>query len=434
MPSTRTLSIIGASEEGVAHIRLLLRIAGVRLQHRWELREGEDVDFMVIEPGDDLATSAIQTRCAATGVPYAILCDQDDVIVHGMALRRPLKLDQLVAVLNAAGAMRSDSNVMPGLNADFYSAEFSAQIPQGRGTVAWDQPEHSIPDVTDTRTRTEKSDALDAFDLLVRGDPLIEPVPPAPLINEHSALEARKGGDTLRSALQRDAGTRAAASLVGVAHIDLQPIVLEPLPAHSHPSPKASEEETSSALLPKLLHDGALLSPVRVSAEELPSIVLDPKERRYYSAGPLHELLPYVTAEGKNVQRSSIAGTELQHVRDSQIPHTFDELLWLVALATSHGRLDAKLDPGGRYAIHHPFSAAPELRSHARITALMTTPMPLNEVARASGARMEDVFDIVNAYAAIGRIDYVPRQSLQSNSPKEEKEAKGGLWRLFSRK
>lgn len=430
MPSTRTLSIIGATEESVAHIRLLLRIAGARLQHRWELREGEDVDLMIIEPDDDLATSAIQTRCAATGVPYAILCDQDDVIVHGMALRRPLKLEQLVAVLNAAGAMRPDTEVMPGLNADFYSAEFSEQIPRGRSTVAWDQAEPATPETTDSRARTGKSEAQDAFDLHVRGDPLVEPLPTAPLIDENVTLEPLKGGNTARSALRRDADS-TAASLIGVSPLDMEPVVLEALIPSSDQAAKSTGEETSAPLLPKLLRGGALLSPVRISAEGLPAIVLDPKDRRYYSAGTLHELLPFVTADDKDVQRNSIAGTELQRARDSQIPHSFDELLWLAAVATSHGRLDSKLDPGGRYAISHPFAAAPELRSHARITALMTTPMPLHEVARASGARMEEVFDIVNAYAAIGRIEYVPRQSLQSNAPKG---VKGSLWRLFSRK
>ena len=431
MSSTRTLTIIGASEDSVAHIRLLLRIAGTRLQHRWELRDGDDADLLVIEPGDDIATSAIQTRCAATGVPYAVLCDHDDLIVHGMALRRPLKLDQLVAILNTAGAMRSDADVMPGLNADFYSSDFSDQIPQGRRGTAWDQPDHATPDVTQARAPNKQSDAVDAFDLLIHGDPLVEPLPQEPLIDERSTLEAQKGSTTLRSAFQRDAGTRAAASLIGVSTIDVQPISLEPQSGQSQAAQKVPDDESPSAPLSGLLSEGMLLSPVRISAEGLPNIVLDPKDRRFYSDSPLQELAAYMTVGSGNVKRVAIFGAELQRVRNTQTSHSFDELRWLFALVGSNGRLDSKLDPGGRYAIRQPFAAAPELRSHASITALMTMPIALNEVARASGARMEDVFDIVNAYADIERIDYVPRQSLQSTPPKD---AKGGFWRLFSRK
>ena len=64
----------------------------------------------------------------------------------------------------------------------------------------------------------------------------------------------------------------------------------------------------------------------------------------------------------------------------------------------------------------------------------MTTSMPLHEVARASGARMEEVFDIVNAYHAIGRIEYTPRQRLQAQAAPPQKNDKGGLFGLFKRK
>ena len=138
------------------------------------------------------------------------------------------------------------------------------------------------------------------------------------------------------------------------------------------------------------------------------------------------------------MRTGSIVGSELQRVRDSQIPRSFDELQWLLALATSRGRLDSRLDPGGSYSIRNALVAATELRSHGRIAALMATPMPLHEIARASGARMEEVFDIVNAYHAIGRIEYIPRQRLQGIPPTPP--AQGGeatrsrLARLFGKK
>lgn len=430
MSSTRTLTIIGASEETVAHIRLLLRIAGPRLQHRWELRDGDDADLLLIEPGGDLGISAIQTRCEATGVPYAVLCDHDELIVHGMALRRPLKLDQLVAILNAGGAMRPDTEIVAGLQADFYSAELGDEIPVGSAASTWDNAQHAVADGATPRLSRSDSDAIDAFDLLVHGDPLAEPVPDAPLLSASSHLEQRTGGETSRSNLQRDAGTRAA-SLMGVTPVDVSPIALETVAPNSRTSYNMTEEDDGAPALPGLLREGVLHSPVRVHANGLPDVVLDPKTRRFFCAHPLQDLLPYASASIAVVQRSGIVGAELQRIRDRQIARPFDELRWLFALAASHGRLDSALDPGGSYAIRDPFAAAAELRAHANITAAMAQPTPLHEVTRASGARMEEVFDIVNAYAAIDRIEYIPRQSLQASSPKD---ARKGLWGLFSRK
>lgn len=430
MSSTRTLTVIGASEETVAHIRLLLRIAGTRLQQRWELRDGDVADLLLIEPGGDLGISAIQTRCEATGVPYAVLCDHDDLVVHGMALRRPLKLEQLVAILNAAGAMRPETEIMAGLQADFYSTELGDEVPVGSAASTWDATEHALAGVTTANHPPTASDTIDAFDLLLHGDPLAEPVPDVPLLSASSQLEQRTGGETSRSTLQRDAGTRAA-SLMGVASLDVPPIALESLPPNLRTQCNTTEEAVGAPALPGLLREGALLSPVRIHAEGLPDVVLDPKTRRFFCANPLQDLLPYASASAAVVQRSGIVGAELQRIRDRQIARPFDELRWLFALAGSHGRLDSGLDPGGSYAIRDPFAAAAELRAHGRIAAAMAQPAPLHEITRASGARMEDVFDIVNAYAAIDRIDYIPRQSLQPTSPKD---AKKGLWSLFSRK
>lgn len=432
MPASRTFSIVGASEETTAHIRLLLRMAGARLQHRWNLRDSDEADLVIIEPHGDLASGAIQTRCQAAGIPFAILCERDDLIVHGMALRRPLKLDQLAAILNTAGAMRAETDIVTGLDADFYNTELGDLVPQGKGGGIWDQPEHALPDVALSRTvPADGADAADAFDLLVHGDPLVEPEPEAPLVDEHTQVDAAQGGNSARQALRReDAATRAAASLIGVAPLDVQPISVKPLyPPTQAPAPKAAE---ATAALPALLREGAILSPIRVSAEGLPDVVLDPKLHRFYTQAQLHELLPYAEAGPDTVQSSAIAGSELQRVRESRIPRSFDELRWLFALAASRGRLDPKLDPGGSYNIRQPLVAAPDLRAHGRIAALMTTPMPLHEVARASGARMEEVFDIVNAYDAIGRIEYIPRQRLQQSAP--QKSEKSGLFRLFTRK
>lgn len=413
MSSSRTLSIVGASEETTAHIRLLMRMAGRQLQHRWQLREGEEADLVIVEPGDDIATRTLPARCQAAGIPFAILADEGSVVVHGMVLRRPLRMEQLVAVLNAAGQSREDARVVSSIDADFYNTDLGDLVPQGSANPEshWDQPQHE-QDLAPPAAPASADTGPDALDLLIHGDPLIEPEPPTPLVDENTGLDARQGGDTARSALRRE-DRSYDANLIGITPLDVAPISRTPV----MPTSAQAREHTATAGLGDLLKSGAILSPTRITGEGLPELVLDPKLRRYYARAQLHELLPYADATAERLRTGSIVGSELQRVRDSQIPRSFDELQWLLALAASRGRLDPRLDPGGRYSIRNALVAASELRSHGRIAALMATPMPLHEIARTSGARMEEVFDIVNAYHAIGRIEYIPRQRLQGAPP-----------------
>lgn len=434
MPNSRTFSIVGASEETTAHIRLLLRMAGSRLRHRWNPHGSEEADLIVVEPQDARTTRAIQARCQTAGIPFAILCEQDDVVVHGMALRRPLKLDQLIAVFNAAGEARPDTDIVVGLDSDFYNAELGDGVPQGTKGGTWDQPEHAHVQVTvEPIVRVDTADTLDAFELLVHGDPLIEPEPKRPLVDENTRVEARHGGHTARHALRSEGDTASdAAILLGITPLEVLPISVSP----GYPSSAESRlrfADDAGPVLPGMLGEGAVFSPVRLSGEGLPEVVLDPKLHRFYTRAQLHELAPYAEAGPDVVTSAALAGSELQRARESRIPRSFDELRWLFALNASKGRLDPRLDPGGSYCIRQALVAAPDLRAHGRIAALMTTPMPLHEVARASGARMEEVFDIVNAYHAIGRIEYIPRQRLQAQQA-PQKPDKGGLFGLFKRK
>lgn len=435
MPSPRTLSIVGASEETTAHIRLLLRMAGRQLQHRWELRENEEADLIIIEPGEDIATRTLPARCQAAGIPFAILADEGSVVVHGMVLRRPLRMEQLVAVLNAAGQMREDARVVSSIDADFYNADLGDLVPQGRSVPGghWDEPQHVQATVSSQAPPAAPHDSIDALDLLIHGDPLIEPEPERPLVDQDTTLDARQGGDTARSARRREDRSHDA-NLIGVTPLDVAPISRTPVMPGNQP---AKERRAASAPLSALLENGSILSPTRIFGDELPELVLDPKLRRYYSRAQLHELLPYADIAAEQLHTAPIVGSELQRVRDSQIPRSFDELQWLLAVATSRGRLNPALDPGGSYSVRHALVAAPDLRSHGRIAALMATPMPLHEIARASGARMEEVFDIVNAYHAIGRIEYIPRQRLQASPPAPDTGSHAGrsrLSRLFGKK
>lgn len=430
MRASRTLSIVGASEESVAHVRLLLRMAGTRLEHDWDLKDGNDVDLILLEPGDEVSSKTLQARYQSAGIPFAIVCDADAVVVHGLVLRRPIKLGQLVAVLNAAGALRADTEVLNGATTDFYSTELGDQIPSSRTTATWDRPEHAHAEVAGKGPATS-SGGTDSFKLLVDGDPLVEPTPSTPLIGPDTQLEPYRPGTSARSAMRHDETGTLDASLLGTTPMDVEPMMGIGDSAFRSGSTRNGSFDPAKPVLAALLADGAILSPTRLSGDGLPDLVLDPKLRCYYSPSGLEDLQPYVSAGGDRVQTARIVGTELQQVRDSQASRPFDELRWLLALIGAQGHLESSLDPGGSYAVTHALECAPELHSHGSIVALMATPMQAHVLARVSGATMAEVFDVISAYHAIDRLQYVPRQSLQGNNRKGDRSP---FSRLFSRK
>ena len=87
-----------------------------------------------------------------------------------------------------------------------------------------------------------------------------------------------------------------------------------------------------------------------------------------------------------------------------------------------------QLDPGGTYRLKHWIELDRDVRQHQRVARAMMQPARLNEIATAAGVPMADVFDVVNAYHAIGLVEWEARASLRA-PVKAEREGGG----LFSR-
>ena len=108
-----------------------------------------------------------------------------------------------------------------------------------------------------------------------------------------------------------------------------------------------------------------------------------------------------------------------------------DELRWLAALRRSPGRLATHLDPGGSYRLKRTVSAGDAWRQHGAIARAMRELARVNEIANAAGTSMENVFDMINAYEAIGAIEWKPRPPRHA-APEPTK--KSGLFGKLFRK
>ncbi len=426
---TRIVAFAGFGEETVAQVRLMLRMAGPRLSEAWRTGSENEADFMLVETGNTEGDAAL-ARYQNTGRAHGIACDRDAAVAHGLVLWTPIKLEQLIALFNAASSVFTDAPSVAKFDENFYDVEMEKNIPIGATRDADDNWAVPAPKLAEPKGFGPPE--LEGLDRLIKGDPTKEPLKaPEIHLDDSTTLVEMADANSLRSAQRSNEASTHSAALadIGKSPLDLIPTDSnEPVPAlllNRH-----AGKNTDGMTLAQLLVDGALLRPTRISFGTHPVLVLDPKPLRYYSEAPLENLVIYATQTLPSANIDAIVGNELQHIRDaSGEGRTYDELTWLVALHTSTGTLASKLDPGGSYRLVKSIHAAPQLRTHGAIAAAMNQSHQLHEVAKISGASMTDVFDVVNAYAAIGYLEITPRQRLQADSSTFTK-----LSRLFTGK
>ena len=115
-------------------------------------------------------------------------------------------------------------------------------------------------------------------------------------------------------------------------------------------------------------------------------------------------------------------------MRESEPAQPYLRLLWLYVLVHSEGKLARHLDPGGTYRLTRWIEIERDFSSYFRIASTMLQGARLHEIASASGASMADVFDAVNAFDAIGLVEWQPRAPRGGEPAPEPK--KGLMQRL----
>jgi hypothetical protein len=430
MRAPRTLAVIGASDETVAHLRLLMKLGATQLQHDWRWGDEDAADFVAVEI-HDLGCQGVLARCQAAGVPCAVMAEANEVVVHGLVLRRPFKLEQIVAVLNAAGAASADAGDVESFTDDFYTRDLDEIVVPPGSKVSedtWARQEAG-------GAAAEDVNAVPDLDILIHGDPLVEPEAPKPLIRPDTTLAPGASAPTRRSEGRAEQSRHRVIpqGVVGVAPIDVAPIILPPRNEAGAPLPpipaRPEAAETAGFRLADYLAGDLVSSPTQLKLPELPGLVLDPKKRVFHADADLSALEPYAAQALPRSLMHGVSTADLARLRETQPARTYDELVWLVALLKAGGRLASRLDPGGSFELAHPVRIDPKYRAHGAIVAALTTPARLQEIAAASGASMEQVFDVDSAYDAINRLRWTPRQRLApSPEAKAEPAPKSRFW------
>lgn len=358
MSRSRTLAAIGVSDQEVAHLRLLMRTVAGRLDHVWRWGEEHSADLLIV----DLATFAGQmahTRALGSGLRCAVIADEAQAGSERV-LRRPLRSADVIALLNGAAHARAHDPAIGAHDADFYTRDLDDHA----GAAAASSEPAPAP----------------GLDELLRHQPAELRAPPPP-----SAPPA---------------------------------VVPEPAETKSAPRARRLSVDEDTCDLRTYLESDRLLAPARFALPDAPPLVLDPKPRVAHAPASLRALEPYCRARWPLDGAQPLTSAELAAVRDEQPALPYARLIWLYVLTHSGGRLAAHLDPGGTYRLTQWVEMDRDLGRPFRIATALLRPARLHEIAAAADAPMDEVFDVVNAFEAIGLIEWQPRPRRDDDAPR----------------
>jgi len=386
--SEKYLSVIGLSDEDTAHLRLLLRKIYGHLDNHWRWGTEENADLVIVDPSE-LAGQIARNRAFSGGRRCAIYAENEPLRDGEARLARPLKDENLIAVLNG------NAEVGVGLGASVLQ----------HGDEFYDMdafnPQFELEDDDAATARAHRGDHTPAVGL----DELLKP--DAEAIKPQFSVPGKLHGNTTveapASGLSARGEQRVADSVRGFGRLAREEAhAINTAPPVKRGQPPAP---TKQYVLRDYLRSDPLGGPAQLTLVDAPPLTLDPKAQRFHTTGKLPALAPYCTRELPPTAWKRLTTSELALIRGEQAPQPYSRLIWLDALLRSGGRLASHLDPGGRYKLKRSQQAEADFPTHARIIAALAAPAKVNEIAAASGAPMDEVFDVINAYDAIGLID-----------------------------
>lgn len=388
MSTEKYLVVIGLDDEDTAHLRLMLRAVGGQLDDKWRFGTEDSADLFVVDPSD-LAGQIARNRAFSSG-RRCVVVGSEELREGESRLERPFKSDALLTVLNSTSASGVSSESVNRFNTEFYDIDSF-------------NPDFEIEDDQAAEARSRQRDANPApgLDELLRPDTeAAKPQFAVPInLNEDTSLSYADSSSARRENRLNDSvqGLRREDKLEGI-----------------NLARGAAGNESGMFPLRKYLEGNLLGGPATATLEGAPPLTLDPKEKQFYSPGSLRELSPYCRRDFSREAFRTLTSQELQRQRAEYTTHPYSQLIWLDVLVRSGGRLAGHLDPGGRFRLKIYPKSEKEFPKHAAIVNALQVPAKLNEIAATARASMGDVFDVVNAYDAIGLIEVerrLPRHS-----------------------
>lgn len=391
LASEKTIAAVGASDEDVAHLRLLMRKAASDLVDHWRWGSEVGADLVVVDVGEFSGQMA-RVRAQTSGIRVALLCDVGTDPEGDLALHRPLRAKNVVDVLNQVTvAVEVASEIVPQKQDFFFGVE-----PEPTSVVP-----RAILDPHDAFDAKAplKRDVAVGLDELIRGDPMLDPFANsrAPMSQDDSVGVEDTHGSSRRS--------EARAEREPERKPNAAQAVRNLLP----PSKRSLGEDRTPHPLRAYLSGDLLGGPAQIAWADQAVLTLDPKNQVFHCEKSLGTLEVYCREPPRRTDWRILTGGEIGHIRESQPAQPYARLVWLDVMLKSGGKLATHLDPGGTYQLTRWLEIRRDYPRLSRISTVMMQPLRLHEIVAASGAEMGDVFDVVNAYEAIGWLQWTPR-------------------------
>ncbi|MEO8460113.1 MAG: hypothetical protein ABI451_06270, partial [Dokdonella sp.] len=410
--SDKTIAIVGASDEEVARLCAQIRKAAAKLDHRWRWGTETAADLIVADPLT-LAGEMARVRARASGRRCAVICDRAADSGSDIALVRPVQAERLVGVLSwVADTIAAPPEIAP----QRYDIDFRDLL-ESRAANDSSARSSNIP---------ERASVMVGLEEYLRSDPrtaawIDRPVATltiAPPSNPRAASER-----TLARTLKFEGPLKIERSTV--SPLPRKPRLAVPATptniatrigsrASGRVSPQTRLRERidiAPHTLWAYLTGNLLGKPARIKLPDAPALTLDPINRVYHSEGNLRDLGKYCAVVLRRSAWHELSPAELASVRKALPAQTYQKLLWLDALRNCSGRLAPHLDPAGTYRLLRWLDIDMSYPRHFRIATAMVKPGKLHEIAAESEAPMADVFDTVDAFDAIGYLEWTRRTS-----------------------
>lgn len=391
MANTRIIHCVGASDEDTAHLRLLLRAAIIHLIDAWRWGPEDRADLVIADSRSLVGDSALR-RCQQRGIVCAVLVEAEDPAPAGPFLRKPLRRDDFVALLNTIGASTVAPLNLVTQGEDFFDLDL--------GETNFDGVD--LPQIEISLVRDERERAQDAFDSIFHRDPEAEKA--VFLIPEK--LDADAGVTVVRDSTVRGQ-TRADDYGNPFARVAQDDGVIDT--SFLRGIELAFDDDEEQPLV-AYLQPGRLGGPAIIEWPGSAALVLDPKAQVFHSDGRLPALEHYFRRPIRGGDWKRLVSSELATWRARSPARPYQRLIWMDRFLGSNGYLAPHLDPGGLYRLTRWLELAQDYPRAFRIGANMIVPQRLGDIAHVSEVSLAEVFDVVNAYEAIGYVEWSRRQ------------------------
>ncbi|MDZ4814261.1 MAG: hypothetical protein SGI99_16875 [Pseudomonadota bacterium] len=381
---TKTLRVAAQSVSASELEQIKALMHGMQLPTRWEwTADAANADVLLIDV--DSLYGHMDWLKAQSQKRKMICLTASSMGEQDVVIARPISIGGIKhALALSAGDDLGTAGVKPAPN--------NAPIPTmpQRARVTGEQPVvPAAPTVLPRRVTGEQQAVPNAPTLLPRRVTAEQPaVPNAPTLLPRR-VTAEQPAVT---------GPRPAARITG------QQRVVPSAPAAAELPAQTPQLRPSANTLADFLLGDNLDQPAMLARTGLPALIVDPSGDRYYGGLTLKPLLPYCQGRIERAEWKSVPEKELNALRSGGSGLPLLRLIWLYTLGTSNGvALLPGLDANVRYKLLKWPQIEREFPKHFRIaTAMMKAPTLLAEVADFAGASINEVFDFVNAYTAIG--------------------------------